>query len=195
MWREIPRLWAVVTATVLLLAGCMSWFVPEPPTGLVPIPTLPPLEELEQMDPQTRSLVNGERIYFTGYNIDGQRIRYREEPAFARGMRMMPSLTCAACHGADATGGPHVMHMSIMDAPDIRIAALAAELYHEEGGGQQGDLPQDPTQIYTLEDFRRAVVEGVHPDGEPLDLNMPRWLLNERDLRDLYNFLASLPYP
>ncbi len=190
--------WAmVVTGVALVLAGCMPFWFRQPPVSLAPVPTLPPLEELEQLDPETRSLLNGERIYFTGYNIDGERIRIREGPDW--GGMMMTNLSCASCHGADAKGGPHIMHMSIMDAPDIRIAALARER-HEEADPGMDEVPspeviEDPTQVYTLEDFRRAVVEGLHPDGEPLNPNMPRWILSERDLRDLYNYLASLPYP
>jgi len=129
---------------------------------------------------------NGEQIYFTGVNQDGERINYTGGPAFG-GMMGRPILTCASCHGPTAQGGRHTMHMIVMDAPDIRIAALAAEEEGEEGHGGGGG--------YTLEDFRRAVVEGRHPDGKPMDTNMPRWQLSDRDLEDLYNYLNSLPYP
>ncbi len=130
---------------------------------------------------------NGEQIYFTGINQDGERIAYTGGPPFG-GMMGRPVLTCASCHGPTAQGGRHTMHMTVMDAPDIRIAALAAEEEEEEGHGGEGGG-------YTLEDFRRAVVEGKHPNGDPLDPNMPRWQLSERDLEDLYQYLSSLPYP
>ena len=91
------------------------------------------------------------------------------------------------------------MHMQVMDAPNIRIAALSAEAHHggnsEEGAETEEDHDATEGFTYTLEDFRRAVVEGRHPNGEPLDPSMPRWQLSERDLRDLYNFLASFSYP
>ena len=67
---------------------------------------------------------NGERIYFTATNDRGKRITYTGGPAFG-GMMMGGQLTCASCHGSDGSGGPHFMHMQLMDAPDIRWAALA----------------------------------------------------------------------
>ena len=49
---------------------------------------------------------NGERIYFTGSNERGVRITYRGGPAFGSpGMMMNTHLTCAACHGVEASGG------------------------------------------------------------------------------------------
>ena len=32
---------------------------------------------------------------------------------------------------------------------------------------------------YDLEDFRQAVVFGKHPDGEPLNRDMPRWRMGD----------------
>ena len=78
------------------------------------------------------------------------------------------------------------MHMQVMDAPDIRIAALNEEL--EEHGGEE-----HAEGGYRLEDFRRAVIEGQHPNGDPLSQDMPRWRMSEADLADLFAFLESLP--
>ncbi|MFN2290783.1 MAG: hypothetical protein ACK2UC_06310, partial [Anaerolineae bacterium] len=78
---------------------------------------------------------NGERIYFTAINEQGERIRYRGGPDLG-GMMMGGYLTCASCHGPNARGGLHVMHMETMDAPDIRWSALAA---HEEEEGAHQD--------------------------------------------------------
>lgn len=129
---------------------------------------------------------NGERIYFTATNERGEVIRYRGGPF--RGMMMQPWLSCASCHGPDGRGGPHVMHMTWMDAPDIRISALSSESEEHtqemEGHADEG---------YTLEMFKLAVVEGKHPDGEALSDEMPRWKMSDQDLEDLYEFLKSLP--
>ncbi len=46
---------------------------------------------------------------------------------------------------------------------------------------------------YDLETFRLAVVEGKHPDGTPLSLNMPRWNISAEDLADLAENLKTLP--
>lgn len=80
------------------------------------------------------------------------------------------------------------MHMQVMDAPDIRYQALAEEA-EEHSGSENSDVHDD----YSLDDFRRAVVDGEHPDGEPLSREMPRWQISDQDLEDLFAFLKSLP--
>lgn len=122
---------------------------------------------------------NGERIYFTATNQQGERILYRGGPPF--GGMMMASLTCASCHGVDGRGGLHLMHMQLMDAPPIYFQALQQMAHDEEG-----------IEMYTLADFRLAVVEGKHPDGEALSPNMPRWQMSDADLSDLFEFLKTL---
>lgn len=132
---------------------------------------------------------NGERIYFTATNEQGERIPYRGGPNFG-GMMRGTFLTYASCHGPDARGGEHVMHMWVMDAPDIRWSALAghADEGHEAEGGED-----DERAGYDLATFRMSVVEGRHPDGDPLDEAMPRWWLEDDDLADLAEYLQSLP--
>lgn len=128
------------------------------------------------------SVANGERIYFTATSDRGGPISYQGGPAFG-GMMMGSYLTCAACHGPTAHGGEHIMHMTVMDAPDISIAALSSE--SDEHGGGHGE--------YDSETFRKAVVDGQHPDGEALSQDMPRWQISDADLADLFSFLQSLP--
>jgi len=136
------------------------------------------------------SVSNGERIYFTATNVDGDWVRYSGGPRFG-GMMMGSYLTCAACHGPEGRGGIHTMHMQVMDAPDIRYVALSEEA--GEHKDEQQDDHSDAHGEYTLDDFRLAVVEGEHPDGQPLSRDMPRWRMSEKDLADLFEFLKSLP--
>jgi len=124
---------------------------------------------------------NGERIYYTGSNQDGKRIVYRG--GAASGMMMARGLACASCHGSNAQGGQHQMYMLVMDAPDIRWSTLAAE-GEDEHAGTGG--------TYDLVAFRRAVIDGRHAGGEPLNDLMPRWSLSDTDLADLATFLQSL---
>lgn len=137
---------------------------------------------------------NGERIYFSAVSERTGRIDYRGGPAGGGMMTGGSGLACASCHGADGRGGVHVMHMLLMDAPDIRWSTLAAEM-----GEPPSEEPQPegghggPMAGYDLEAFRLAVVEGQHPDGTALSLNMPRWNLDDEDLADLAEFLRSLP--
>lgn len=135
-------------------------------------------------DAAERTLANGEKIYFTATNLDEDTIPYRGGPNFG-GMMMGSYLTCAACHGPEARGGTHFMHMEVMDAPDIRYTALNAESGEHGEGEEHGE--------YDLEDFRLAVVEGQHPDGESLDRDMPRWQMSDEDLADLFAFLKAIP--
>lgn len=130
---------------------------------------------------------NGERIYLTATNERGERIAYRGEPR-SGGMMMASSLACADCHGADGRGGPRMFHMQLIEAPDIRFVALVRE------GGDHGEEDHaDEHGDYSLEDFRRAVVDGQHPDGESLGPEMPRWQMADEDLADLFEFLKLLP--
>lgn len=128
---------------------------------------------------------NGERIYFTGTSEREGPIDHTGGPGIG-GMMMSGRLACASCHGPDGRGGIHMMHMELMDAPDIRWAVLAA---HE--GEEHGD--EADHEGYTIEMFGRAVIDGQHPDGDPLDPDMPRWQLSPQDLEDLADYLRSLP--
>jgi hypothetical protein len=85
------------------------------------------------------------------------------------------------------------MHMQVMDAPDITYAALMGEAEEHSGGGGHDDEHYDEHGgEYSLEDLRRAVIEGEHPDGEPLSREMPRWLMSDEDLADLFAYLKAL---
>ena len=143
---------------------------------------------------EATSASNGERIYFTAVSERTGRIDYRGGPPGGGMMMGSWGLACVSCHGADGRGGVHVMHMSVMDAPDIRWSTLAAEM--DEAPDEQS-LPQgehgEAMAGYDLAAFRLAVVEGKHPDGLALSPNMPRWDLVDEDLADLAEFLQSFP--
>lgn len=130
---------------------------------------------------ETPNTENGEQIYFTSTSQRGGRISFTGGPVLG-GMMMGSYLTCASCHGPTGQGGRHTMHMAVMDAPDIRYVELAGEM--EEHGGEEGE--------YNLATFKKAVVDGEHPDGDTLDRDMPRWKMSENDLADLFAFLQSL---
>lgn len=130
---------------------------------------------------------NGERIYFTATSSRDTRITYSGGPDYDM-MMGGGYLACASCHGPDARGGLHaMMGMAVMDAPDIRWESLAGEAgegHGEEEGHNEGE--------FDLEQFRLAVVEGKHPDGEPLSEDMPRWNITDEDLEDLAEYLMTL---
>lgn len=181
--KTTGRNWIIfLTAICLILSACSIAFDPNSIAQ-------PRLKE-GQGEIGTR-LNNGEQIYFTATNTRGERITYTEGPDFG-GMMMGNYLTCASCHGPAARGGLHRMHMQVMDAPDIRYSALSKELEEHAEDNRNGEH-QDEHAEYDLEDFRRAVVLGQHPDGEPLSHDMPRWRINNEDLIDLFEFLKTIP--
>ncbi len=132
---------------------------------------------------------NGERIYYTGVNENGRRISYSS--GSSGGMMMNRRLTCAACHGEDGKGGPHIMHMTTMDAPDIRYSALKGQTGADDHESTGHD--DEHGSEYSIETFTEAVVEGRHPDGARLSRDMPRWSMGEQDLADLFEFIKTLP--
>lgn len=131
---------------------------------------------------------NGERVYFTATSERDTNITY--SGGAPSGMMMGGGdLTCASCHGPDAQGGVHaMMGMQTMDAPDIRWDSLASEGEDGHGDEEEGHGEGE----YDLELFRLAVVEGKHPDGEPISEDMPRWDISDEDLEDLAEYLMSL---
>jgi len=134
---------------------------------------------------------NGERIYFTATSENDTNITYTGGPS--SGMMMGGgSLTCASCHGPNGRGGIHtMMGMQTMNAPDIRWEVLVGEVENEHGGESEEGHGSD---VYNLETFRLAVVEGKHPDGTTsLSTNMPHWKISNDDLADLIAYLKTLP--
>ncbi len=132
---------------------------------------------------------NGARIYFTGVSERGTPLNHTGGPDLGGGMvggGMMGGygqwLTCASCHGPEGRGGKHLMHMRVMDAADIRYAALRTM---SELKGRQ--------RAYDMDDFRQQVEQGRHPDGEEVKADMPRWKMSDSDLADLFAFLKTLP--
>jgi len=155
----------------LLLACGIYWPVSMSPRGMRPV--------------SYRSYAsNGERIYFTAMNEQGEYISYTGGPVY--GGMMGGWLACVSCHAEDGRGGLHWMHMQQMDAPDIRYSALLND--HDDQGEEE--MPMDE---YDLDTFRNAVVFGQHPDGDSFSYNMPRWEMNDTDLADLLDFLKTLP--
>lgn len=163
----------------LLLAGC-TFFAPMR-WGRKPGSTAPGFGE--------RFASEGERIYLTATNEQGETISYDGGPAYG-GMMMQFPLACVSCHGPDGRGGRHTMHMQIMDVPDIRYESLNSEM-EEHGGGGEGVVNDGGP--YDLEMFRKAVVEGQHPDRDELSTDMPRWQMNDEDLAALFDYIQSLP--
>jgi mono/diheme cytochrome c family protein len=115
----------------------------------------------------------GARIYIYGVGEDGRPVRRT-----SIGPGMMGG-GCVRCHGSDGTGG-YTRMMGGFETPDIRYSTLTSphEDHDEEGWSDR--------------DIRRAIVEGVEPDGEELDPIMPRWRLSDAEFRALIDYLKEL---
>lgn len=120
---------------------------------------------------------NGEQIYYTGASAKAGPIAANGGPMWVR----MGSAGCVACHGIQGRGGVPVMMGTAIPA-DIRYEALIKGEY-EHG---KKETP------YTDALIKRAVTEGLDPNGEPLDWTMPRWQMTDTDFSDLLAYLKTL---
>jgi len=123
---------------------------------------------------------NGEQIYMTETSQRGTSIEYD----LPTGGMMRTGLTCASCHGPDGRGGRQRMMMRTFDAPDIRFQTLSTPRKNDQG---------EDEPIFTEATVKRAITEGVDPDGKDLEWPMPRWSMSAADLDDLLSYLKSLP--
>ena len=121
----------------------------------------------------------GLRVYAEGRNARGEAIRalVGQPPAPLVGERA----ACAACHGADARGGP----MPGTSASDIRWSDLA----RSEGHARPSGRAHGP---YDVRSFTQAVNEGVDPSGGRLGAAMPRYSLSATEIAALIAFLKTL---
>lgn len=119
----------------------------------------------------------GERIYDFGVGENGIVPRTAIGPAMMGG-------GCRACHGEDGRGGEvWLMMLGRIDVPDIRYDALARE---------HADESESPAEPISDPDIRRTIEDGVHPDGEELDVSMPRWSLSDTEFEALLDYLKEL---
>lgn len=152
-------------------------------------PALPQASKLALPEGADAAVRNGARIYFTRTSERGTAITSSGGSTFGGGMMgggmftgaYGQQLTCASCHGPEARGGTHRMHMRTMEAPDIRFLALSVM---PEMKGRKSP--------YGIDDFRATLSQGRHPDGEEVKADMPRWQMGDADLADLFAFLKAL---
>ena len=180
--------WTMFALTILLLVACSPLVVN---TGRGRVPS------------GSNFSNNGERIYFTGTSVNGP-IGYSGGDfggmMGGRGMMgrrgaMAGRLACADCHGPDGRGGEYVVHMTVIDAPDIRWSTLT-EAGHGEHGEEEGGHTEEGEEMehppFTEETFKRAVTKGIESDDETLDEAMPRWNMSDQDLEDLISYLKQI---
>lgn len=167
-----PRSYSLWLGVVLSLVGLAGVFVLGV-AGSYPGRVLPGVE------PRAGGCASvGERLFFTGRDEQGSLVPFRGGP-MGMGMHFT---ACADCHGSDGRGRVVTGMMQRFQTPDIRWSALSSGA---TGGGHE----HEP---YTLETFARAVREGIAPDGDRLEPEMPRWGLTDAQVRALVDFLKTL---
>ncbi len=112
---------------------------------------------------------NGEMIFMTGVNENGERIPFTGGPQWL----YMHGGGCASCHGIDGKGGIYPMMCGIK-TPDIRYSTLI----------NKHGMSED--------DIKLAITKGIDDEGDELDLCMPRWQMTEKDLNDVIEYLKQL---
>ena len=175
--KPLMKKWILISAAFIFLLGACSFI------GQPNISSNAPMNNGYGVEQSGGFASNGQQVYFTATDQDGQRISYTGGPAFGD-MMMGSYYTCASCHGNDGHGGTHTMHMQVMDAPAINYSALI-EMKKKDSGGNPTD--------YSIADLRGAVVDGNDTGGNQLGQNMPRWQMSDQDLADLLQFLKTLP--
>jgi len=119
----------------------------------------------------------GQRIYYTGIGDNGAPIARTSV-----GMGMMYGATCVDCHAEDGRGGRVDAMMGWFDAPDIRYSELTSP--HTEDG--------ETTHGWTDADIRRAIRDGIEPNGERLKPPMPRWDMTDGEIDEVIAYLKEL---
>jgi cytochrome c oxidase subunit 2 len=112
----------------------------------------------------------GERIYYTGVGVNGYPIPFYGGPMWLK----MHGGGCVSCHGVHGRGGVPIMMGSAIPT-DIRYSALTGKEKHTHGGKEE-------EHHYTDALIRRAITQGLEPDGEVMDWTMPRWQMSEVDV-------------
>jgi mono/diheme cytochrome c family protein len=132
---------------------------------------------------------NGERIYYSGVGHAGPIARVSTGGqgfgGMMRGSGMMRGVGCVACHGSDGRGRTIGMMGPATEVPDIRYVTLASP--HQETSGT--------TPGWTDAQIMDAIRNGVQPSGKRLDPLMPRWEMDDTDMKDVIGYLKELSRP
>ncbi len=123
---------------------------------------------------------NGEMIYLTSIDEDGNIIQPKSGPfSYNTRMMMMRPLACVSCHGIDAKGGFNFPDGKT-ESSDIRWKTLSKE-----------DPDEREHEPFDEAAFKKAVRDGIEPNGDRLSYYMPQWDISDKDLDDLITYLKT----
>jgi ABC-type branched-subunit amino acid transport system substrate-binding protein len=131
--------------------------------------------------PLTPQELAGQHIFLKAESPSGAQIsgRVGESQTEVFGQAM----ACGNCHGEDGRGRAE----GGIEPPNILWSELTKPYghLHTHGGGRK----HGPFNEASL---KRALVQGVDPDGNRLDPAMPRFLISEKDFQSLLAYLKRL---
>ncbi|HWR26375.1 MAG TPA: cytochrome c [candidate division Zixibacteria bacterium] len=125
---------------------------------------------------------NGERIYFTSTSNSSKPITASIGNMTLGG----GAVSCARCHGEDGKGMSGMFMMWKFEAPDIRYSTLTETGHGGHGTHEESEKP------YTDELIKRAILQGLDPEGKHLEPPMPQFNMPESDLNDLIEYLKTI---
>lgn len=136
----------------------------------------------ERVDYPSEFVSNGQRIYFIGRSLSGSPIIANTGDSMMGHHRQMHGGGCAGCHGINREG-ERLWPQFWIHAPALTASALLSDDHAEHGHGDHGGY-DDGT-------LRKAISDGLRPNGDALDGSMPRWSMSKEDLDDLVSYLMS----
>ena len=122
----------------------------------------------------------GEVIFRSGVDANGNAIPRTASGGMMGGGGMMRA-GCATCHGSDG----HGRSTPTFTSPNITYSNLT-----DPQGMLQPDGTRGPT--YTDTTLRKAVTQGLDPEGSRLESPMPQWQLTGPEWTDLLVYLKTL---
>ena len=122
---------------------------------------------------------NGAKIYFTGDSARGRSIKMASLPPF---LKVSHVKSCVHCHGPKGKGD--IWMTNEIKAPDISYKNLTKD--------EAPYTAHKGHKAYNDELIIRAVRQGIASDGRILDPSMPRWSIEDDDMKDLIGFLKTL---
>jgi ABC-type branched-subunit amino acid transport system substrate-binding protein len=121
----------------------------------------------------------GKQIYNEGASPSGRPI----EAVLGEGSTRVPGslMLCSSCHGFDGQGRPE----GGITPSIVTWEALTSPLRSKDALGHR-------RPAYNLLSLRRAITNGVDPQGKGLGVTMPRYQMSPRDLNNLIEYLKVL---
>ncbi len=168
-----------MTQYQLLWAG--PWYRDRMPPGTMQ----PSVTEAGDSTSRARALANGRSIYYSGKDLRGVRIRSSDP------QRVYQS--CAVCHQPTGAGGVRLADGAIS-------AALGPQAHMRDSMGTETSSNTMPGMSaaqpsWTLDEYERAISQGVDTMGMTLSPVMPRWKMSKRDLHDIALYVLTQLHP